>query len=87
MISVSTRFEPMALEELFGYLLHHEMHLEQLATIMEVNLPYANFFIRNSNNLSCGQTPSITNLFMAMEVVEVVGIVMETQLSLLLTLL
>lgn len=49
----------MALDDqLFSHLMHHEMRLEQLVAVAEVNLPYANFVIWNSNNLGHGRTPS-----------------------------
>lgn len=56
--SVNTRLEPMALDELFAHLLHHEMRLEQLAIVTEVNLPSSNFVTYNSYNSSRGQTSS-----------------------------
>lgn len=48
--SINTNLEHMALDELLGHLLHHEIRLEQLAIATEVTLPSANIATQQSNH-------------------------------------
>jgi len=62
--SVTTRFDPLSLDELYGHLLAHKMRIEHHLSSIEPTLPAANFSTRapmprgRGRSFYCGRGPS-----------------------------
>jgi len=49
--SVTTRTEPLSVDEIYGHLLSHEMHLEQHQASLDLFVAGANFATRGNSSL------------------------------------
>lgn len=52
--SITTRVDPLSLDELYGHLLAHEQRLEQQKLAAELAFSTANMATRNTTNRGCG---------------------------------